>query len=139
MNTSDFYDHHDHTSHEPTTPPRAAAPNAAPSQLAVHGDPSVREQPPATPGASAAVPGSSATWVYPSDLPRLVGMRAIGWGIGRGVDLQVALTRAALRAPVKARAALARRSCTDHTTRAVAPGGPASSSSVHGTEGVGRP
>lgn len=139
MNTSDLDEHQDYASLQPATPPRAAAPNTAPSQLAVHGDPSVAEHAPASPEAGAAVPRRLVTWVHPSDLPRLVGMRAIGWGIGRGVDLQVALTRTALRAPGRASSALARRAATGRTTRGEAPAGPVPPSPVHGAEGVGMP
>ncbi|MPV35942.1 hypothetical protein [Georgenia subflava] len=141
MNSNDSNEHHTHASHGPTPPPGAPvidSPTGA-SQLAVHGDPSVREQAQSSPDVTAAPRRPTVTWVHPSDLPRAVAMPAIGWGIGRGVDLQVALTRTALRAPVKAGAALGRRAATARDARRDEPASPMSPSTADGAKGVGLP
>lgn len=138
MNVGDGYGHHDHAAREPVEAPHGSGRvrGAGPSELAVHGDPSVRAGASAPRVASMAGGRSAVAWVQPSDLPRLVGMRAMGWGIGRGVDLQVALTRGALRAPGRAAAALGRRAHQPHRLTPEESGGPRPRSAAR-NEGVG--
>lgn len=115
MKTAEFYDHQHHQA--PTTPPRAAhAPSSpTPSELARHGDPSLRE--PTAPATPLAGGNPRATrWVRPTELPE-VGMRALGWVIDRGFAAQSRAIHAVTRS---ARARLRRR-----PESAAAPGRPA--------------
>ncbi len=100
---------HDPFDAEPAAPnpPAIATPQGAsiPPAMAVHDDPSRpgAEEHGRTPEQiAAAVPGRTRVeWVHPSELPTAAN-HALGWGIGRGLDLQVAMARATARAPFHA-------------------------------------
>ncbi|MFH5824717.1 hypothetical protein [Georgenia sp. AZ-5] len=79
--------------------------------MAVYGDPSrpttdlqdtTTEQPTASHPARTRV-----VWMHPSELP-VTATRALGWGIGRGLDLQLAMAYATVRAPFRAAGAVRR-------------------------------
>lgn len=81
----------------------------APSDVAVHGDPSRKVTVTAPLGVRSDDPGRRIAWVRPSELPTVV-MTPM---VGRGIDLQSELMRRARREPVAA----ARRTRITRITR----------------------
>lgn len=70
--------------------------------LAVHRDPSVREEPSAS---EEVAPQRGVAWVRPSELPSLLGSKVAG----RGIDLQTELARRARQTPARTAATVSRR------------------------------
>ena len=118
MNTPDPYVRHSDPTPRPG-PPAAPGPEpisepvrsaVEPNHLAVHGDPSLRREPP-----TSEHPGhrGSLVWIRPSELPTVVGTPVVR----RTADLQAESARRLRRAPSRiSRSTIARSTITTVTT-----------------------